>query len=91
MKKIKQILVILVTIMCIFNFMPYRAHADDNGYYIKNMDVQVEANDKRELKIRETLKVYFNEEKHGIMVAKIMEMVQRSQLIIIARFQFGLE
>ena len=67
MKKIKQILVILVTIMCIFNFMPYRAYANDNGYYIKNMDVQVEANDKRELKIRETLKVYFNEEKHGIM------------------------
>ena len=67
MKKIKQILVILVTIMCIFNFMPYRAHADDNGYYIKNMDVQVEANDKREFKIRETLKVYFNEERHGII------------------------
>ena len=35
MKKIKQILVILVTIMCIFNFMPYIAHADDDGYYIK--------------------------------------------------------
>ena len=66
MKKIKQILLILVTIMCIFNFMPYIAHADD-GYYIKHMDVQVKANDKREFKIRETLKVYFNEEKHGII------------------------
>ena len=31
MKKIKQILVILVTIMCIFNFMPYSVHADDDG------------------------------------------------------------
>ena len=67
MKKIKQILVILVTIMCIFNFMPYIAHADDDGYYIKHMDVQVKANDKREFKIRETLKVYFNEERHGII------------------------
>ena len=35
MKKIKQILLILVTIMCIFNFMPYIAHADYDGYYIK--------------------------------------------------------
>ena len=67
MKKIKQILVILVTIMCIFNFMPYSVHADDDGYYIKHMDVQVKANDKREFKIRETLKVYFNEERHGII------------------------
>ena len=67
MKKIKQILVILVTIMCIFNFMHYIAHADDDGYYIKHMDVQVKANDKREFKIRETLKVYFNEERHGII------------------------
>ena len=67
MKKIKQILLILVTIMCIFNFMPYTAHADDDGYYIKKMDVQVEANDKREFKIREILNVYFKEERHGII------------------------
>lgn len=36
-------------------------------YYIKNMDVNVEVNDKREYKVTETIDVYFNEHRHGII------------------------
>lgn len=36
-------------------------------YYIKNMDVKVEVNDKREYKITETIDVHFNEYRHGII------------------------
>lgn len=42
----------------------YYQHFD---YYIKNMNVEVEVNDKREYIITETIDAYFNEYKHGII------------------------
>lgn len=36
-------------------------------YYIKNMDVKVEVNDKREYIVTETIDAYFNERRHGIV------------------------
>ena len=67
MNKYKKILYLLAVFLCFFSFNFYTAFADDDGYYIKNMDVKVDANDKREFKIKETIDVYFNEERHGII------------------------
>ena len=67
MNKYKKILYLLAVFLCFFSFNFYTALADDDGYYIKNMDVKVDANDKREFKIKETIDVYFNEERHGII------------------------
>ena len=61
----KIILVILVTLLLTLNIN--YSFADDTGYYIKSMDVQVNVNDKREYNITETIKVNFNEERHGII------------------------
>lgn len=38
----------------------------DGSYYFKNFNVDVEANDKRQFIITETIDVFFNKEKHGI-------------------------
>ena len=59
MNKYKKILYLLAVFLCFFSFNFYTAFADDDGYYIKNMDVKVDANDKREFKIKETIDVYF--------------------------------
>ena len=67
MNKYKKILYLLAVFLCFFSFNFYTAFADDDGYYIKNMDVKIDANDKREFKIKETIDVYFNEERHGII------------------------
>ena len=67
MNKYKKILYLLAVFLCFFSFNFYTAFADDDGYYIKNMDVKIDANDKREFKIKETIHVYFNEERHGII------------------------
>ena len=69
MKNFKNIFIILLTLICVFNFKILYAHGQDtdDGYYIENMDVKAVANDKREFKITETIKVYFNEERHGII------------------------
>ena len=40
---------------------------DSYDYYIKNMNVDVEVNEKREYIVTETIDVYFNEERHGII------------------------
>ena len=61
-KTISIMHVILVLILDVNNSSAY-----DTGYYIKNMDVQVNVNDKREYNITETIKVNFNEERHGII------------------------
>ena len=55
----KIILAILVTLLLTLNIN--YSFADDTGYYIKSMDVQVNVNDKREYHITETIKVKFNE------------------------------
>ena len=52
MNKYKKILYLLAVFLCFFSFNFYTAFADDDGYYIKSMDVKV---------------VYFNEERHGII------------------------
>lgn len=67
MKKFKKIVLFLVLIVISINIFSFRAYAQDDGYYIKNMDVNVDVNDKREFKITETIDVYFNEERHGII------------------------
>ena len=67
MNKYKKILYLLAVFLYFFSFNFYTAFADDDGYYIKSMDVKVDANDKREFKIKETIDVYFNEERHGII------------------------
>lgn len=67
MKKMKRIILSLLLIILCINIYPHKSYAEDDGYYIKNMDVNVEVNDKREFKITETIDVYFNEERHGII------------------------
>ncbi|MGL5694878.1 MAG: DUF2207 family protein [Peptostreptococcaceae bacterium] len=67
MRKLKQgLAILLLTLICI-NTKVIKSNAEDDGYYIKNMDVQVQINDKREYKITETIDVYFNEDRHGII------------------------
>ena len=63
MNKIKSF---LTAVMVIASTMIF-SNAYDYGYNIKNMDVKVEVNDKREYKITETIDVYFNEYRHGII------------------------
>lgn len=63
MNKLKSFLVSLIVIASGIVF----SNAYDSGYNITNMDVKVEVNDKREYKITETIDVYFNEYRHGII------------------------
>lgn len=63
MNKIKSFLTAVIVIASGITF----SNAYDYGYNIKNMDVKVEVNDKREYKIIETIDVYFNEYRHGII------------------------
>ena len=67
MKKNQSILAILLITILAINLTLYKVEAYDEGYYIKDMDVQVNVNDKREYKITETIKVNFNEDRHGII------------------------
>lgn len=67
MKKNKSILSVLLIIILAINLNICKVKAEDTGYYIKDMDVQVNVNDKREYKITETIKVNFNEDRHGII------------------------
>lgn len=46
---------------------PQIAHAQDDGYYIQSMDIQVRADGTRTYHIRETIDVYYNEARHGIL------------------------
>ncbi|CDM69822.1 putative secreted protein [Clostridium bornimense] len=65
MKKFKSVILIMITIATVF-FNSIMALADDDGYYIENMKVDVEVNDARQYMITETIDVYFNESRHGI-------------------------
>ena len=47
LKKLKSIILIFITIATVF-FNNIVAFADDDGYYIKNMKVEVEVNDARQ-------------------------------------------
>lgn len=67
MKKIKRGIFFIICFLGIIIFNRSYAFAEDDGYYIKHMDVSVEVNNKREYKIVETIDVYFNEERHGII------------------------
>lgn len=67
MERFKKIVLFLMLMVMSINIFSFRAYAEDDGYYIKNMDVKVDVNDKREFKITETIDVYFNEERHGII------------------------
>lgn len=67
MKKIKRGIFFIICFLGIIIFNRSYAFAEDDGYYIKHMDVSVEINNKREYKIVETIDVYFNEERHGII------------------------
>ena len=67
MKKLKSTFIALLTIICVLTLNLSYINAEDEGYYIKSMDIQVNVNDKREYEIKETLDVYFNEERHGII------------------------
>ena len=67
MKRFKNIFTILIITILTLTLDFYKVNAEDTGYYIKDMDVQVNVNDKREYKITETIKVNFNEDRHGII------------------------
>ncbi|MCF0111240.1 MAG: DUF2207 domain-containing protein [Erysipelotrichaceae bacterium] len=60
---------LFATLVAICLFVPFVqiVHADDDGYYYQSVHVDVEVNDAREYKITETLDVYYNEERHGII------------------------
>lgn len=68
MRRFKKIVLFLILMVMFINLITFEAYAEqDDGYYIKNMDVNVDVNDKREYKITETIDVYFNEDRHGII------------------------
>ena len=67
MRKIKQVILFLLLMIISINVLKYNVYAEDTRYYIKNMNVNVDANNKREFKITETIDVYFDEERHGII------------------------
>lgn len=68
MRRFKKILLFLIIMVMSINLITFKSYAEqDDGYYIKNMDVDVDVNNKREYKITETIGVYFNEERHGII------------------------
>ena len=67
MVRLKKIVLFLILMGISINIFLFSAYAEDDGYYIKKMDVNVDVNDKREFKITETIDVYFNEERHGII------------------------
>lgn len=68
MRRLKKILLFLIIMVMSINLITFKSYAEqDDGYYIKNMDVDVDVNNKREYKITETIGVYFNEERHGII------------------------
>ena len=66
MKKLKGVIISVLISIFIINIVEVRPKAEDEGYYIKNMQVDVEVNDKRQFFITETIDVYFNEDRHGI-------------------------
>lgn len=66
LKKFKSIVLIIITIATVF-FNSIIVLADDDGYYIENMKVDVEVNDARQYIITETIDVFFNENRHGIV------------------------
>lgn len=65
MKKIKSICIFIVLSIMVFS-NTFFVMADDTGYYIKNYNVDVVVNDKRQCIVTETIDVYFNEKRHGI-------------------------
>lgn len=67
MVRLKKMIIFLIFMAISINIFLFSAYAEDDGYYIKKMDVNVDVNDKREFKITETIDVYFNEERHGII------------------------
>ena len=46
---------------------PRTARAEDDGYTIQSMDIQVQADDTRTYRVREVIDVYYNEARHGIL------------------------
>ena len=67
MVRLKKMIIFLIFMVISINIFLFSAYAEDDGYYIKKMDVKVDVNDKREFKITETIDVYFSEERHGII------------------------
>ena len=67
MVRLKKMIIFLIFIAISINIFLFSAYAEDDGYYIKKMDVNIDVNDKREFKITETIDVYFSEERHGII------------------------
>lgn len=69
MRKIRWICGLLVTMMLTLLFPSTIAFAEDDGYYIKNMKVDVQVFDNRQYVVTETIDVHFNEDRHGIIRA----------------------
>lgn len=65
-KIMKAIVAILIAISVIIP-STIKIQAEDPGYYYESIDVQVDVNEKRQFEIVETLNVYYEEEKHGII------------------------
>lgn len=66
MKRVRGVFIFLVGLI-LLSLNPIKVNAADNGYYIKNMKVDVEVNDKRQYIVTETIEVFFNEPRHGIV------------------------
>ena len=67
LKKLRYICIGLIFIFCMIFIPRDVVFAEDDGYYIKNMNVDVNVLDNRQYVIKETIDVYFNEERHGII------------------------
>ena len=66
MKKFKWTLLLSLLFLIIFA-RPLPVYAADDGYYIKNMNVDVQVNDARQYIITEKIDAHFNEARHGII------------------------
>lgn len=66
-RKIAALLTLFLCILPLLSLCVSAAPTDDYPYYIKDFDVQMTANPDRSVEVVETLQVFFNEERRGII------------------------
>ena len=64
--RLRSLFALVVTVVLFCLTIPL-VSAEDSGYYIKDMKVEVVANDAREYRVTETITAHFNEARHGII------------------------
>lgn len=67
MKKMGLLFSTLITLLSLFFPLTQTIYAEEAGYHYQSIDIQVDVNEQREFKITETLNVFYEESKHGII------------------------